>query len=88
VNQQLDEQLRKILHQNSSVPEGVVSMGERYRGLLNGLRTFIDDITQAAVVSTVIDVEKRLCGLLGREWSPTGISVETLVEEIRTKLAR
>lgn len=34
---------------------------------------------------SVIDVEKLLCSRLGREWSPTGISIESLVNDLSSK---
>lgn len=37
------------------------------------------------VVRFGIQVEKLLCGALGREWSATGISIETLVAELKAK---
>ena len=34
---------------------------------------------------SVIDVEKLLCSKLGREWSPTGISIESLVNDLSSE---
>jgi hypothetical protein len=39
-----------------------------------------------AVTRVVIQVEKKLCELLNREWSPSGMSIETLVADIRARL--
>ncbi len=33
-----------------------------------------------------IEVEKLLCGVLGREWRPSGFSISTLVAEIKERL--
>lgn len=33
----------------------------------------------------VIEVEKLLCQKLGRKWSPSGMSIQTLVDELATK---
>jgi rRNA processing protein Krr1/Pno1 len=41
---------------------------------------------QDEVTRVVIDVEKKLCAILGREWRASGMSIETLLDEIRAKL--
>jgi hypothetical protein len=41
----------------------------------------ISDVTEA-VTKTVIEVEKLLCGKLGRQWQPSGMSIQTLVDEL------
>lgn len=41
-----------------------------------------------AVVRFGIQVEKALCAALGREWSATGISIETLIAELKARGAR
>lgn len=38
--------------------------------------------------SGFIEIEKMLCGLLGRPWRPSGMSVETLVEDLRRRLVQ
>lgn len=43
------------------------------------LRTKIDSFS--------LQVEKRLCEALNEEWKPTGMSIETLCQEIATSLA-
>jgi|GEM_PF-2672660 len=35
----------------------------------------------AELMARFIDVEKMLCGLVGRSWSATGISIESLINE-------
>jgi hypothetical protein len=32
-----------------------------------------------------IDVEKRLCAALGRQWSPAGISIDSLIDDLKRK---
>ena len=39
------------------------------------------------VQSFALGIEKQLCDLLGRTWSPIGISIQSLLDEIGTKLA-
>ena len=41
----------------------------------------ISDVTEA-VTRTVIEVEKLLCEKLGREWQASGMSIQTLVDEL------
>jgi hypothetical protein len=46
----------------------------------------ISDVTEA-VTKTVIEVEKLLCGKLGRQWQPSGMSIQTLVDELAALVA-
>jgi hypothetical protein len=39
-------------------------------------------------VYTAIQIEKRLCAALGREWRPAGISVESLANEAADEIGR
>jgi len=39
------------------------------------------------VIRFGIEVEKALCAAIGREWSAAGISVETLIEQLKQKSA-
>lgn len=48
-------------------------------------RVVSEEVTEA-VTRLAIDVEKRLCELLGRPWTATGISIETLIADVRAKL--
>ncbi|MFA7256951.1 MAG: hypothetical protein WC047_05195, partial [Kiritimatiellales bacterium] len=50
------------------------------------LRRERDDDVQTAVVRLGIDVEKLLCGILGREWSAAGISIVSLCDEISRRI--
>ncbi len=47
----------------------------------------IDDVTEA-VTKTVIEVEKLLCEKLGKQWKASGISIETLVDELAAQPQR
>lgn len=38
-------------------------------------------------IKTAIEIEKRLCAALGKRWEPSGMSVETLVDEAIERLA-
>ena len=42
---------------------------------------------QESVLKFAIDVEKTLCRALGREWSTSGISIETLIAELAARSA-
>jgi hypothetical protein len=46
----------------------------------------ISDVTEA-VTKTVIDVEKLLCEKIGRQWQPSGMSIQTLVDELAALVA-
>ncbi len=46
----------------------------------------ISDVTEA-VTKTVIDVEKLLCEKIGRQWQASGMSIQTLVDELATLVA-
>ena len=41
----------------------------------------ISDVTEA-VTRTVIEVEKLLCKKLGKQWQASGMSIQTLVDEL------
>jgi hypothetical protein len=47
-----------------------------------------DTSEQEAALSLAIEVEKLLCKALGREWSVTGISIESLIDEISKKIPK
>lgn len=49
------------------------------------LRTALAASQQDVVGKFAIDVEKLLCTKLGREWSATGISIESLVDELAAR---
>lgn len=40
------------------------------------------------IAMTAIKIEKRLCGALMRQWSPSGMSVETLANEAADEIER
>ena len=42
--------------------------------------------TSEAAQLTAISIEKKLCAVLGREWSAAGMSVESLVDELLEKM--
>jgi nitrogen fixation/metabolism regulation signal transduction histidine kinase len=44
------------------------------------------DVTEA-VTKTVIEVEKLLCEKIGRQWQPSGMSIQTLVDELAALVA-
>jgi len=46
----------------------------------------ISDVTEA-VTKTVIEVEKLLCEKIGRQWQPSGMSIQTLVDELAALVA-
>ena len=46
----------------------------------------ISDVTEA-VTKTVIETEKLLCEKIGRQWQPSGMSIQTLVDELATRVA-
>lgn len=39
-----------------------------------------------SLMSFTIEVEKRLCKILGREWKPEGMSIESLSQDIEKEL--
>ena len=39
-------------------------------------------------IATVIAIEKRLCDALGKRWSPSGMSIQTLAEEAAGEMQR
>lgn len=50
-------------------------------GIVNRNPEPISDVTEA-VTRTVIEVEKLLCEKLGKQWQPSGMSIQTLVDEL------
>ena len=46
----------------------------------------LTDVTEA-VTKTVIETEKLLCEKIGRQWQPSGMSIQTLVDELATLVA-
>ncbi|RJO66955.1 MAG: hypothetical protein C4523_10710 [Myxococcales bacterium] len=64
---------------------------DKVEGLeLDIVRLVIDHSEQvrtASLTKMAIEVEKMLCGLLNKDWSPSGMSIETLVEDLRARHA-
>lgn len=80
-----DEQIRHIAD-----AKDVTSCRSRIRSALSALSLMIEkgvDPEQNGYCR-VIDVEKFLCAKLGKEWSATGMSIVSLVEELSAAPAR
>jgi hypothetical protein len=45
----------------------------------------VEEYKSIALQSQAIEVEKILCAAMGRQWSATGISVHSLIEEVKEK---
>lgn len=39
-------------------------------------------------VAVFIGIEKRLCAILGKQWQPSGMSTDTLLEEVRQEVEK
>jgi hypothetical protein len=53
--------------------------------ILRHMEHHVEQMRCAVLTKFAIDVEKLLCGLLGKEWQASGMSIETLVEELRAQ---
>lgn len=54
---------------------------------LNAALSARDEAGAWTVDRLTVEVEKRLCAILGRKWSAAGISIESLLAEVARRLA-
>jgi hypothetical protein len=45
-----------------------------------------DDVYTDKVLADFIEIEKLLCDALGRQWKPSGMSIVTLIADIKSRL--
>ena len=68
-------------------PDGQIEALDRFAALVAAAEQKpISDVTEA-VTKTVIDVEKLLCEKIGRQWQPSGMSIQTLMDELAALVA-
>jgi hypothetical protein len=45
-------------------------------------------MTTETTEQTALELEKKICAALGKEWRPTGMSIVTLVDELISEYER